>query len=107
MKLPYSIPREKFTIRRVIRIYCRAHHGKSQTTCGECAELLDYALARIDCCPFEAYKVPCADCTVHCYKPAMRDQIREVMRFAGPRMMLRHPLLAVLHMLHSRLSEQL
>ena len=87
----------------MIRIYCRAHHDASPGICPECAELLDYALVRIDCCPFDADKPPCADCTVHCYKPKMRDQIRKVMRYAGSRMMLRHPVLAILHMLHGRL----
>lgn len=39
---------------------------------------------------------------VHCYKPAMREKIREVMRFSGPRMMLYHPVLAVSHVIESR-----
>ena len=32
----------------------------------------------------------------------MRDRIREVMRFAGPRMLLYHPILGILHMLDGR-----
>jgi hypothetical protein len=38
----------------------------------------------------------------HCYRPEMRQRVREVMRFAGPKMLLRHPLLAVRHLLDER-----
>ena len=91
------IAREKRTIRAMIRIYCRGHHGRSKSICGECAELLDYALARLDRCPFGADKTACVDCKIHCYKPEMRDRVRGVMRYAGPRMLCSHPLLAILH----------
>lgn len=96
------IAREKRTIRAMVRIYCRAHHGASKGICHQCTELLDYALGRLDRCPFGADKTACADCTIHCYKPQMRDRARRVMRYAGPRMIFKHPVLAVLHMLDSR-----
>lgn len=96
------IAREKRTIRAMVRIYCRNHHGPAAGPCGECAELLEYALGRLDRCPFAAGKPTCADCTVHCYKPAMRDRVHSVMRYAGPRMIFRHPVLAVRHMLDGR-----
>jgi len=96
------IAREKRTIRAMIHIYCRDHHGSSGELCPECADLLDYARGRLDRCPFGAKKPPCADCPVHCYKPAMRDRVRRVMRYAGPRMIFKHPILAVLHMLDGR-----
>ena len=95
------IAREKRTIRAMIRIYCGAHHGPSGAVCRECTELLDYALGRLDRCPFGAGKTACVDCEVHCYKPAMRDRVRLVMRYAGPRMLWKHPLLAVLHVIDS------
>ena len=96
------IGREKRTVRAMLRIYCRAHHGSGEEPCGECSELLDYALERLDRCPFGEGKTACVDCEIHCYKPAMRDRVREVMRFAGPRMIFRHPILAVLHLLDGR-----
>jgi hypothetical protein len=106
------IGREKRTVRAMLHIYCRAHHraGEDQSgegrsgeePCGECGELLDYALERLDRCPFGEGKTACVDCEIHCYKPAMRDRVREVMRFAGPRMIFRHPILAVLHLLDGR-----
>lgn len=59
----------------------------------------DYALLRLEKCPFQAAKPTCAHCKVHCYQRPMRERIRTIMRWAGPRMLLRHPLLAVLHLL--------
>jgi hypothetical protein len=99
------IAREKRTVRAMIGIYCRAHHGRSKAVCPECTELLDYALARLDRCPFGGGKTPCVDCKVHCYKPAMRDRVRLVMRYAGPRMLCRHPILAVRHLIDGRRKE--
>lgn len=34
-----------------------------------------------------------------CYAPEMRERIREVMRYSGPHMLIRHPLLVVRHAL--------
>ena len=96
------IAREKHTIRARVGIYCRAHHGVSHGDCRQCSELLAYALRRLDRCPFGGAKPPCADCPIHCYKPAMRDRVREVMRFAGPRMIWRHPILAIMHLIDGR-----
>lgn len=86
----------------MIRIYCRAHHTVKDSLCPDCQSLCDYALARLDRCPFGAEKTTCANCSIHCYKPAMREQIKVVMRYAGPRMLVHHPILALLHMLDGR-----
>jgi len=94
--------REKKTVSEMIRIYCRGHHGTSDDLCPECVELHDYAMCRLDRCPFGEDKPTCAKCPIHCYKPQMRDKIRDVMRYAGPRMLLRHPILAVLHSLDGK-----
>ena len=83
-------------------IYCRAHHETSGPLCDVCREELDYGLSRLVRCPFHPNKPTCADCKVHCYQPAMREKIKQVMRFAGPRIIWRHPLLAVFHMLDGR-----
>jgi len=91
------------TVRAMIRIYCRAHHGASRRLCADCSGLLAYAEKRIEKCPFGTEKPVCNRCTVHCYNPQMREQVREVMRFAGPRMMLRHPVLALRHLIRSGL----
>ena len=63
--------------------------------CGECRELLEYSLARLEHCKFGNAKTKCHKCHVHCYRPDMREKIRTVMRFSGPRMLLYHPLEAL------------
>lgn len=44
-------------------------------------------------------KPTCAKCPVHCYNARRREQIRQVMRYAGPRMLIYHPRLAILHLI--------
>ena len=73
---------------------CQVGHG-GQGLCGECRELLEYSLARLDHCKFGNAKTKCHKCPVHCYRPDMREKIRTVMRFSGPRMLLYHPLEAL------------
>ena len=91
--------RESKTIEAMIRLYCRDHHATKVELCPECSELWDYALVRLDRCPFKEIKPTCAKCPVHCYKPDMREKVRAVMRYAGPRMLRRHPVLAMLHLI--------
>lgn len=92
------LSREKRTVRAMIRIACRGRHGADDVLCEQCQELLSYALDRVDRCPFQADKPTCADCNVHCYRPDMREKIRAVMKYAGPRMLYRHPLLLIGHL---------
>lgn len=89
----------------MLGIYCRGQHGGRRELCDACRELLEYALARLDRCPFQELKTTCAKCPVHCYRPDMRQRVREAMRFAGPRMLYRHPVLAVLHLIDGRRKE--
>ncbi len=92
------LDRERRTIAVMIHMYCRDHHGATETLCLECRELLEYAEARLARCPFQEGKTTCAKCPVHCYKPARREQVRAVMRYAGPRMPRQHPVLALWHL---------
>lgn len=94
--------REKRTVSLMIRLYCRKKHGTRGELCAECQELLDYAFLRVDRCPFMETKTFCSNCRVHCYKANMREHIREVMRFSGPRMIFRHPVMAVRHIIENR-----
>jgi predicted amidophosphoribosyltransferase len=96
------IKREKRTLDVMIRMYCKAHHGSSKELCDECNQVLTYALSRLNRCQFQENKPTCAKCTVHCYKPDMRERVRVVMRYSGPRMLLRHPILAVQHLRDGR-----
>ena len=91
--------REKRMVSQMIALYCRRNHHTSGALCPECAALNDYARARSEHCPFMETKTFCSACKVHCYKPAMREQIRTVMRWAGPRMLPVHPVLSIRHVI--------
>lgn len=94
------LERERLTIVKMVRIYCAAHHdGDQEGLCPACGEFLDYAVLRLEKCPYGEDKPTCANCPIHCYKPARKAQAREIMRYAGPRMLLRHPVLAISHQL--------
>ena len=92
------IAREKKTIEAMIRMQCRSQHQAEDGLCQDCYDLLHYAKERLSHCPYQEGKTQCDRCPIHCYKPAMRERIRAVMRYAGPRMMYRHPLLAFYHL---------
>lgn len=81
----------------MIAMYCRANHGGGRDLCPECQELRDYSRRKVERCPLLADKPACNRCPVHCYTPEMREIIRRVMRYAGPRMPLRHPVMTLFH----------
>lgn len=91
--------REKGVVSEMIALYCRKQHGRRNGLCPECEALAAYARKRSDKCPFMETKTFCSNCKVHCYKPEMREKIRAVMRFSGPRMIFCHPVTAVRHVL--------
>jgi len=95
------INRESHTVTAMIHLYCRAHHS-SDTLCLECTVLMEDALKRLEKCPFQEGKTTCAKCSVHCFKPDMREEIKTVMRYSGPRMMYRQPIMAILHLIDGR-----
>ncbi len=104
-KIESKREREKKTVAMMIRLYCRKKHG-SKELCPECEALIQYAMVRSDKCPFMETKTFCSNCRVHCYKPEMREKIRAVMRFSGPRMIFSHPVMAVRHVMESRLERK-
>lgn len=103
--------REKRMVSEMIGLYCRKKHGAQGASgrgelCPECAELTEYARSRSDRCPFMETKTFCSNCRVHCYKPEMREKIREVMRFSGPRMIFHHPVVAVRHVIETKAEKR-
>jgi hypothetical protein len=90
--------REKKTIGAMIGMYCKSRHGRRVDYCERCRCLLSYAEVKIDKCVFHESKPACNECRVHCYSREMREEIRAIMRFSGPRMLLFHPVLGTLHM---------
>ncbi len=94
------LQRERKTIQLMIELYCRKQkHSAGGALCDNCAALLAYALQRIDKCPFKDAKPACRTCPVHCYKKDMRAEVRRVMAFSGPWMLLYHPILTIRHYL--------
>jgi Nitrous oxide-stimulated promoter len=87
------------TMEAMMRIHCRDHHGASNALCAECQGLLNYANLRLDRCRFGEDKLTCAKCPVHCYQKTRREQIRVMMRYAGPRMLWEHPIMSLRHWL--------
>ncbi len=86
----------------MIAIFCRERHASGERLCGECAELEDHTRVRLKKCPYGEEKPTCATCPIHCYQPSRREQIRVVMAYSGPRMLLSHPMLAIRQMLAGR-----
>jgi hypothetical protein len=96
------LARELATLSAMIRLHCHNLHGRDDGLCDRCAALLTYATRRLDRCVFGDAKPTCANCTVHCYSAAMREEVRGIMRYAGPRMLWRHPVLALRHLVDGR-----
>lgn len=111
--------KEKIMVSKMIALYCKDMHKVSGTDengkpkyrghklekvvlCQECAQLQEYARMRSDRCPFMETKTFCSNCRVHCYKPEMREKIRAVMRYSGPRMIFYHPITAIRHVIESK-----
>lgn len=94
MRKSKRIAKDNRVLEEFIRVYCRENHRPAKADkaerslhsdtgfCPECAELLDYAVQRNEKCPLDP-KPRCKNCPVHCYKPEMREKIRQVMKFSG------------------------
>ena len=90
--------KEKKLIPVMIKKYCHGmHKTKGKEICADCHELTEYALFRLEKCPFKVDKKFCSFCKIHCYKPEMREKIKAVMKYSGPRMLLSHPIFAISH----------
>lgn len=94
------IEEEKRVVSVMIGMYCRKHHESLRNElCPECASLRRYALHRLDYCAKGEKKGSCRQCSTHCYSPLMRERIRDVMRYAGPRMIFKDPVAAIKHLI--------
>lgn len=91
--------RESVIVQTMIKMYCMANHKSKETLCEECESLSKYSEKRLLSCMYGEIKPVCKHCPVHCYSPVKREQMREVMRWAGPRMIFRKPVFAVVHII--------
>lgn len=90
-------------VQLMIEIYCnKKHHTSKGKLCSDCQQLLEYAQFRRSKCPWGDDKPFCSNCPVHCYKAEMRNKIKQVMRFSGPRMIFHHPIVAIRHITESK-----
>lgn len=110
-----SLRSEFKTVQLMTNIYCKAHHKIVQHAvsspnalkpngklCEQCVDFLEYALLRLDRCPYGEKKPTCRQCPIHCYKPEYKAMSQTIMRYAGPRMLFTHPILAIKHLLAER-----
>lgn len=97
-KRPLGLRRkkERATLATMFLLYRQQHPDAADL---ELDALLLYAENRLARCYFQEQKPACQKCPVHCYQPQKRQQIKQVMRWAGPRMFWRHPLVALAHLL--------
>lgn len=93
-----QLEQEHKTISTMIDMYCRKCHKSDKGLCLECSDLSTYAEERLKSCKFGEDKPTCDTCPIHCYKPDMREKIRAVMRYAGPRMIYTHPIMGFRHL---------
>jgi hypothetical protein len=98
-KLHPRIDRERRTIEAMIRMFCRDHHESRGAVCEDCAELMTYAEKRLEKCPYQEDKPTCTNCPIHCYKPDRREQVKVIMKYSGPRMIFKHPIFAIRHII--------
>ncbi|MEG0505733.1 MAG: nitrous oxide-stimulated promoter family protein [Raoultibacter sp.] len=100
--------REKRTISQMVALHCAGNHDANSRTeraycgeavCPECKEIDEYSVLRTERCRKMDIKTSCDECENHCYKPEEREKIRAVMRHAGPRMMTKHPIAAIRHLI--------
>ena len=98
MNITKKRAREKYVMEKMMHIYCSGNHGMpKKELCESCATLLQYANKRTENCPHMNNKTFCSKCPTQCYKPEKREEIRKVMRYAGPRMLLHDPVLVIKH----------
>lgn len=91
------IDKDRRTLEAMGRIFCSAHHDCTKDAaglCPECRATVDATLERAAACPF-GHEGNCQDCAVRCQRGEARDRIREIMRYAAPRMTLRHPFMTL------------
>ncbi len=82
----------------MVEMYCNHHHD-AEELCPTCLELIAYADRRLDLCPYGGAKPACTQCPIHCYRPGPLEEMRQVMQFSGPRMLKKHPWLAIMHLI--------
>ncbi len=110
-----NLQENKRIVRKMIQIYCKAHHSakstrkkkgnEKSTLCPECTELTQYAFEKLEKCPWRDSKPVCSNCPIHCYSESKRTQIRTAMRYSGPRIFWAMPFLSLKYLLVKKLRK--
>jgi len=112
-----TLQRDLKTLANFIDVYCRHRHrdaakspaklkthdleaivGRSPLLCPACLKLLAHAFVKRSRCPMQP-KPACKHCPQHCYHPIYRQQIREIMKFSGRKLVLSGRLDYLYHLL--------
>lgn len=93
-----KIKREIKTFQKMVEIYCKSQHKSKSEICDECNSLEKYAIKKLNKCCFKEDKPACKNCPVHCFKPEYKAKTKEIMRFSGPKMVFKHPILTFWHL---------
>ena len=99
-----KLKKERKTVQIMIKMHCRNFHESNKHLCEDCDVLLKYVNNRLDFCSYSEKKPACSNCSIHCYKEDMRERIKEVMRYSGPKMIFKHPILAFSHLYKSKIK---
>ncbi|MCG8482107.1 MAG: nitrous oxide-stimulated promoter family protein [Clostridia bacterium] len=84
-----KITKEKETITLMIKLYCNKKHHTKEKLCKECVAIKKYAHARLNRCPFGDEKSFCSKCPLGgCYEKSKREEIKKIMKYSGPRIIL-------------------
>ncbi|NEZ47118.1 nitrous oxide-stimulated promoter family protein [Clostridium niameyense] len=95
-----KVEKEKNIVELMIKIYCRKNHGCKDKLCPQCEQLKEYAHLRLSNCKFGDKKSSCKKCPIHCYKKDMKEKIKKVMRFSGPRLLIYNPIAVIKHLFY-------
>ncbi|MFW7433560.1 nitrous oxide-stimulated promoter family protein [Vagococcus carniphilus] len=86
---------ERKTVQAMIDIYYKQFDDETHAI--EKVDVETYAMARLSYCRFGEDKPTCKVCPVHCYKKSYKEKMQQIMRYAGPRMMIYHPVMSLEH----------
>lgn len=85
----------------MIKIYEKSHPAPIDSP-HQYKQLYMYAINRLEKCRYGEQKPACKRCPIHCYQPKMREEMKTIMRWSGPKMLIYHPILAIKHLLDDR-----
>ncbi len=82
----------------MIEMYCKKHHS-AKDLCEECQDLLEYTTNRLRACRNIENKPVCRKCKTPCFSKEYKEKLGKVMRYSGPRMIIKDPISVIKHIL--------